>query len=551
MTLTIPPLSIAPNWRRVLPVFVLLLLAVLLLYRETGLAMVGIWERSETFAHAFVVPPISLWLIWRQRARLALLSPQAAPIFLLPFAGVMMLWLVGQLAAVNAATQFALTGMLVLLVPVTLGWPVARCIAFPLGFLFFAVPFGEFVMPQLMEWTAHFTVAALRASGIPVYQEGLQFIIPSGNWSVVEACSGIRYLMASMMVGTLFAYLNYRSIRRRWIFVGVSVALPLVANWLRAYMIVMLGHLSGNTLATGADHLIYGWVFFGIIMLVMFMIGARWAEPDAPPPDAAAVARAEHQPAAPLHLPVLVALALMLATPALWLQGLHGLDDQAPPTRAALKAPDLALQGWQQSDAPVANFKPNFELPRGDLQTGFSRGTAQVGLYVAYYHQQNFESKLISSNNMLVVSKDKDWARVSGDVARDDQQQTLRTTELRGAALGNDVESGRLRVWQIYWVGGRWTSSDWRAKLYAAAGRLVGQGDAAAVLVMYAPKSAAGAGDAMLASFWNNNREKLGAWLGQIAPSRDGQSAPGSVSNSAANPAKNSATHPDRQGTSQ
>ena len=70
-------------------------------------------------------------------------------------------------------------------------------------------------------------------------------MIPSGTWSVVEACSGVRYLMASFMVGTLFAYLNYRSTAPpRWIFVGVSIAVPIVANWLRAYLIVMLGHLS-------------------------------------------------------------------------------------------------------------------------------------------------------------------------------------------------------------------------------------------------------------------------------------------------------------------
>ncbi|WP_370657018.1 archaeosortase/exosortase family protein, partial [Klebsiella pneumoniae] len=57
--------------------------------------------------------------------------------------------------------------------------------------------------------------------------------------------------------------LNYRSLARRWVFVGVSIVTPLVANWLRAYMIVMLGHLSDNQLATGVDHVIYGWVFFG------------------------------------------------------------------------------------------------------------------------------------------------------------------------------------------------------------------------------------------------------------------------------------------------
>ena len=133
-----------PAWRVALPLLLIALMVVLWLYRDTGLAMVEIWDRSETFAHAFLVPPISLWLIWRQRAVLAVQSPQPAPLFLLPITAMALLWLLGDLAAVNSATQLALTAMLVLVVPATLGWTTARCIAFPLGFLFFAVPIGEF-----------------------------------------------------------------------------------------------------------------------------------------------------------------------------------------------------------------------------------------------------------------------------------------------------------------------------------------------------------------------------------------------------------------------
>ena len=114
-----------------------------------------------------------------------------------------------------------------------------------------------------------------------MYREGLQFIIPSGSWSVVEACSGIRYLIASITVGCIFAYLSYRSLRQA---PGCSFwwpsLVPLVANWVRAYLIVMLGHLSGNELATGVDHLIYGWVFFGVVIMAMLLIGARWADPE-------------------------------------------------------------------------------------------------------------------------------------------------------------------------------------------------------------------------------------------------------------------------------
>ncbi len=79
---------------------------------------------------------------------------------------------------------------------------------------------------------------------------------------MVEACSGIRYLVASFTVGCLFAYINYQSLRKRLMFVGVAILVPCWPTGCVPYMIVMLGHCSGNTLATGVDHLVYGWVFF-------------------------------------------------------------------------------------------------------------------------------------------------------------------------------------------------------------------------------------------------------------------------------------------------
>ena len=100
----------------------------------------------------------------------------------------------------------------------------------------------------------------------------------------------MRYLIASFTVGALFAYLNYRSLKRRLIFIAVAIAVPIVANWLRAFLIVMLGHPSGNKLAAGADHLLYGWVFSGLVIMLMCLIGARWSEhPDDETVGAAAI----------------------------------------------------------------------------------------------------------------------------------------------------------------------------------------------------------------------------------------------------------------------
>ena len=268
----------SPIWRPTLMALGLLLFWIFFWYWDTLSAMAVIWARSDTYTHGLIVPPIALWLVWRERAQLAHYQPQSAGWLILPLALIVFMWLLGQLTAVNALTQFAVIAAIILAIMSLLGMRLSARLAFPLAFLLFAVPVGDFMMPKLMEWTANFTVLALRASGIPVYREGLQFVIPSGNWSVVEACSGIRYIIASVTVGTLFAYLNYTSLKRRLIFVAVSFFVPILANWLRAYMMVLLGHFSGYKLAVGVDHLIYGWVFFGVVMMAISYTVAETGE---------------------------------------------------------------------------------------------------------------------------------------------------------------------------------------------------------------------------------------------------------------------------------
>src|SRR5690606_24456170 len=142
--------------------------------------------------------------------------------------------------------------------------------------------------------------------------------IPSGDWSVVEGCSGLRYLIASITLGCLYAYLTYRSQVRRLVFVAVALIFPVIANGLRAYMIVMIAHLSDMKLALGVDHFIYGWVFFGLVMLLMFWIGSFWSESQAHSnsvSSAAAATRAERLDTVRLAKCAAVVLACSLFWP--------------------------------------------------------------------------------------------------------------------------------------------------------------------------------------------------------------------------------------------
>ncbi len=484
--------TLSPAALRRLAPWLLLAAAVLLIFHDTAAQMVGIWIRSETFAHAFLVPLIVVWLVWRRRAELARLQPRPAPWLLLPIAAVCVMWLMGTLVGVNTAPQLALVTLVVLSVPALFGLEVARAITFPLLFLFFAVPMGEFLVPGLVQWTADFTVQALQASGVPVYREGNQFVIPTGSWSVVEACSGIRYLIASFMVGTLFAYLNYHSPRRRAVFMLVSLLVPLIANWLRAYMIVMLGHLSGNRLAAGVDHIIYGWVFFGLVIGVMFMIGARWAQADLPlaPEVAAPAARASSAAAQRgVWIVGMGMVGLMLTIQIAFARLDHDHEVSAPP----LSLPDT----WAGATAvsadgkSLSSWQPGYDNPRTVARRDYRAGEDDFGVWVGYYRDQGYEHKLVSStHDMVATSKENPWSQTSWGLRilpMAPAPVAVRTGDLRGSASPDAPLAQRLRVWQVYWVGGRFMTDDVHVRLQLAWNRLLGRGDDSAVIFVFTP----------------------------------------------------------------
>ena len=467
--------------------------AIVLVYGDTTRAMVGLWRRSETYSHGFVVVPIALWLIWRRRAELARLPVRPFWPALSVVATAGFVWLLGHLAGANVVRHFAVVLMVVGAVPTVLGTRLARAMAFPLLFLFFAVPFGEAFVPWLIDWTADFTVAALKLTGVPVYREGNNFVIPTGRWSVVEACSGLRYLTASLMAGTLYAYLMYASAWRRAAFIAASMVVPLVANWLRAYLIVMLGHLSGNELAVGVDHLIYGWIFFGLVIALMFWVGARFRD------EARHVATS---PRAPTREPAASRAALLAsALAAVVVAGAW------PPLAAALAGsgawhprplpPIEGIAGWTPVPAAEVEWQPRFTGHRASLRQTFERDGHRVALYVAYYEGQTDGHEMVNSANVLVPAEDPVWretARGRAALANGSRQIHARTATIVGPRGAHDV------AWW-YWIDGTTTASDGMAKALQAWSRLRSRPDASAAVFVYTEASERADGGEVLRRF--------------------------------------------------
>ncbi|MES2316921.1 MAG: exosortase A [Pseudomonadota bacterium] len=452
-------------------------LAPFLFYFGTARSIVDVWNSSETFAHGYIIVPISAWLIWRRRANFSALPPSpwwpALGLLLLVGAG----WLLARMGEVQVVMQYAFAAMFPVIALAILGRRLAWSLAFPLLFLLFAVPFGEIFIAPLIEFTADFTVWAVQATGIPVLRNGTRFELPTGNWSVVEACSGVRYLISSVTIGCLYAYLTYKSTLRRGVFIAMSIVVPIIANGLRAYMIVMIGHTSNMELATGVDHLIYGWIFFGIVMFLMFWVGSYWREDT----DAEAAALPAADPSARLQIAHVRNMALaVVAACALW-PAFAAFNDKANfnPKPAKLGAIPVT---WAAAPA-FTDWAPNFATPDTAFNGVYRQdGQQPVALRILYYRNQTSNKKLISSINRL--AGEKDAYHENGSALRSEQlgarSMQLHETRLQGP-------SGNMLVWHWTSVGGEAVTNAYAGKLRQAGRKLMFKGDDGAAVMLAAP----------------------------------------------------------------
>ncbi|QBG36333.1 exosortase A [Litorilituus sediminis] len=425
-----------------------LLLAWFFVYQSAVLGMEAIWSRSDTFAHGYFILPISLWLLWRDKDYLLKAQPEFTWLAVPFLAGSLLVWLIAYAADINVLGQLSAICSLICLIWLLLGNQLAWRYKFPLAYLIFAVPMGENLIPWLQDVTAWFTVAFLKINGIPVFRDGLYIQVPTGMFEVAVACSGIRYLIASIAVGTLYAYLTYSKTYKQVLFILFAIVLPILANGIRAYGIVAIAYYSDMEYATGADHLVYGWVFFGFVIMIMFWLGgffADKADDENKPESLSAQASKKLNNIIPSTalLALLVSYFVIKAVPVV----------ELPEDHAKASAQYHSTWGIQFVDA----IKVSYQAEADDLE-----------VFVAQYANRQTQGELVAWQN--VTHDYERWTEVARE-ALVIANQPVMLVHLRDIA-GNP----RSYIYQ-YKIGDFYTVSRSKAKLMQAWNSLTRQSD--------------------------------------------------------------------------
>ncbi len=462
--------------------FILIMLPMVfipLVLMPSTLSMIQVWEVNETFTHGFLILPISVWMLWHKIDDLRLLPIEPEPRVFFLIAPISLLWFIAKVVDVQVVQHFTLVLLIQTSIWLLLGRQVVTKHFFPLAYLIFMVPVGQGLIPVMMDFTANFTVNLIELSGIPVYQDGLYFILPSGNWSVVEECSGVRYLIASFALGTLYAYMTYESLRKRLIFIAFSIIVPIIANGLRAYGIVMIGHLSDMELATGVDHLIYGWVFFGIVIFAMFLVGSFWAD-ERPAYDSQVETTLEkttplQKPLVLLTITLSLLLGLLLYTKAIT-EHLASSDHLA----AISIEPPNAYGEWLLDESNDSDWRPVINNPTLSISRLYRSGADTAQLDIGYFPHQSNDAEAVSTQNSVVPYGSDNWKKLR---ASNIQIQDFNVAE-------SEIQlttQGKLLVWQWYQIGIHVTSSPYMAKILDAYNQIIHRRGDAAYITLATP----------------------------------------------------------------
>jgi exosortase A len=380
-----------PAWRR--PLFLLggVWLALIAVFVADWLAMFDQWWNSSTYNHILLIPLIIAWLVQQRLDQLGKLTPSYWWPGLVLFGGAVFVWVLGACAELAIIRQTGAVAVLIAAALAILGPRVGAGLAFPLGYMLLLVPFGDELVPALQMITAKITITLVHLSGIRAVIDGVFINTPAGLFEVAEACSGVKFLIAMFAFGILVANVCFVSWWRRIAFMALSLVVPVLANGLRAWGTIFAAQYVGVEKAAGIDHIIYGWVFFALVIAATLAIAWRWFDrsgEDALIDAAALSASAVLTRLTQQHVGAIKAIALLAALllgAKFWVAQADALA--APIPKQIFVA---ATPGWQQIDyKPREPWQPRATGAHHRLLGRFADAKGnQVDVFFALYASQ-------------------------------------------------------------------------------------------------------------------------------------------------------------------
>ncbi len=238
--------------------------------------MVSGWNR-EDYSYCYLIPFVILYLIWEKRKVLSNLDSIPTWIGFIPFGlGIVLFWL-GELGGEYFTLYISFWLIIVGVLWNHLGWKKVKVLAFSLFMVLTMFPLPGFlynkISLRLQLISSKLGVGILQLYGMSAYREGNVIDLGFTQLQVVEACSGLRYLISLVILSILLAYFFKERLWKRGIIVISSIPISIMMNSLRIALTGILYEVWGAKVAEGFFHGFSGWlIFLGALSIMLVEI---------------------------------------------------------------------------------------------------------------------------------------------------------------------------------------------------------------------------------------------------------------------------------------
>lgn len=248
----------------------------LLLYWATLTGLVQQWWQDSDASHGFIVVAFSGYLLWKTKSSWKDVEIRPAAAGMAWIAVAMAALILGKFGAELFLARVSFVILLGGLVVQFAGWKMLRAVAAPWAVLFLMIPlpvivFNEIALP-LQFLASRLAGDTLDLMRVPALREGNVIMLPSISLNVVEACSGIRSLMALITLAIFYGLLMEKKIWIRFVLVVLAIPLAVGINALRIVGSGLLGQNFGKEYAEGFFHEFSGLVVFVVTLASLFLL---------------------------------------------------------------------------------------------------------------------------------------------------------------------------------------------------------------------------------------------------------------------------------------
>jgi exosortase len=420
--------------------------AVALLYWPSALELHRLWTDwpAETYTHGYLLLLLSLWLVIRDRERLALVPIRAEPLSLILLAVMSAAWVWFWRAAIQEVQLLLLPLILYAALRAAFGRRLARAVAFPIGLLYFAMPLWGDINGIVQTLSAKVTGVLLWTTGIPAFMDGDFVRLPGGSIEIARSCSGLHELIVGLALAAIYGKLSGEPWRRRLQWLGLMGALSLIVNWVRIFTVVIAAYETNMGSSLVKHHYWLGWWLFAFVFAAFLWWTGRAApradehRHTAAQPSSSAIALGS--------VPIASTLAVLAAMPAT----AYAMDlaNSRADMAVTVQWP-VAPKGWEGPTGTVASeWQPHFVDSSGESLKRYADPTGDsIEAFAVAYRVQTQHAKLLGY-----------WNDLLGGPARM-RQKSLRVVDSTVGRwqeiVGVDSDGSRSLIWLRYGIGNR------------------------------------------------------------------------------------------------